>query len=131
MKKVYRNIEKVFEKLTSLVIVILGNSITFILALLMVIFWLSSSLFYAQNIHEIIRDLIFGVTFLTLFIVQKAFNRFSAILHFKINELVASHETASNTVLNVGEKTEHEIKELTKEYAELAEQAAELKATKE
>lgn len=121
MKQFYRHIEKGFEKLTTVVIIILGNSITFILALIMVLFWLSSSLFYAQNIHEIIRDLIFGVTFLTLFIVQKAFNRFSALLHLKINELVASHETASNTVMNMSEKTEHEIKELSKGYAGLGE----------
>ncbi len=117
MKKLYRQIEKSFEKLATVVIIILGNSITFILALAMVIFWLSSSLFYAQNIHEIIRDLIFGVTFLTLFIVQKAFNRFSALLHLKINELVPSHEPASNTVMDMNDKTEHEIKELSKGYA--------------
>lgn len=118
MKQLYRHTEKGFEKLTTITIVItiLGNSITFILALAMVIFWLSSSLFYAQNIHEIIRDVIFGITFLTLFIVQKAFNRFSALLHLKINELVASHEPASNTVMDMSEKTEHEIKELSKGY---------------
>jgi low affinity Fe/Cu permease len=130
MKKIYRQTEKVFEKLTSIVIAVLGNSITFILALVMVIFWLSNRLFYAQNIHEIIRDLIFGVTFLTLFIIQKAFNRFSAILHLKINELVASHEPASNTVMNIGEKTEHEIKEISKGYTDLAVQANETQAEK-
>lgn len=121
MKQLYKLTEKSFEKLTTVVIIILGNSITFILALVMVIFWLSSSLFYAQNIHEIIRDLIFGVTFLTLFIVQKAFNRFSALLHLKINELVASHEPASNAVMDMNEKTEHEIKELSKEYVAIVE----------
>jgi len=36
---------------------------------------------------------------------------------------VASNETASNTVINIEEKTEHEIAELSKEYAELAEHA--------
>src|SRR5688572_27579516 len=123
MKKIYRHTEKVFEKLTTIVIAVLGNSITFILALFTVIFWLSHTLFYSQDVHERIRDLFIGVSFLTLFIIQKAFNRFSASLHLKINELVASHEPASNTVMNIGEKTEHEIGELSKGYAELAEQA--------
>ena len=39
----------------------------------------------------------------------------------KVNELVASHEPASNAVINAEEKTEQEIAELTKEYTELAE----------
>jgi low affinity Fe/Cu permease len=123
MKKIYRHTEKVFEKLTTIVIAVLGNSITFILALLTVIFWLSNTLFYSQDVHERIRDLFIGVTFLTLFIIQKAFNRFSALLHLKVNELVASHEPASNSVMNAGERTEHEIKELSKGYTEMADRA--------
>lgn len=123
MKRIYRHIEKGFEKLTAVAISVLGNSITFILALITVVFWISNKLFYTQDIHERVGDIILGVTFLSLFIIQKAFNRFSASLHIKVNELVASHEPASNTVMNVGEKTEHEIKELSKGYAELAEQA--------
>ncbi|MEK6782697.1 MAG: low affinity iron permease family protein [Bacteroidota bacterium] len=123
MKRIYRYTEKGFEKLTSVAIGILGNSITFILALFTVLFWLSNKLFYTQDIHERVGDIILGITFLSLFIIQKSFNRFSASLHIKVNELVASHEPASNTVMNVGEKTEREITELSKGYTELAEQA--------
>jgi len=39
-----------------------------------------------------------------------------------VNELVASHEHASNAVMNAEGKTEDELTELSKEYAELAEQ---------
>lgn len=61
-----------------------------------------------------------------MFLIQKSFNRFSASLHLKVNELVATHETASNAVINAEEKTEHEINALSKEYLELAEKADEL-----
>ena len=122
MKSIYRHTESGFEKLASLAIAILGNSITFILAVCLVIFWLSNKQFYMQDIHSIIGDLILGIAFLSLFIIQKSFNRFSASLHLKVNELVASHEPAKNTVINVEGKTEHEIKELSKEYADLADQ---------
>lgn len=125
MMKLYKHTERIFEKLASIVSTILGNSITFILAFGMVIFWLFNKEFYAQSLHECIRDLIHGVTFLTLFIIQKSFNRFSGSLHLKVNELVASHETASNKVINIEEKAEHEIAELSKEYAELALKAIE------
>ena len=122
MKKGYRHLEKIFEKITTLVISILGNSITFILAVLLVIFWLSYRDFNAQPLTDIIRDFIYGISFLTLFIIQKAFNHFSASMHVKLNELVSSHEPASNAVMNVETKTEHEIIELQKEYSDLANQ---------
>jgi low affinity Fe/Cu permease len=109
--------------------IILGNSITFIVAVGTVLFWLTNKRFYTEDIHYKIGDVILGVTFLSLFVIQKSFNRFSASLHLKVNELVASHETASNTVINIEEKTEHEIAELSKEYAELAEQAKEREDT--
>lgn len=125
MIKLYKHTERIFEKLASMVSAILGNSITFILAFVMVIFWLFNKEFYAQSLHECIRDVIHGVTFLTLFIIQKSFNRFSGSLHLKVNELVASHETANNKVINIEEKAEHEIAELSKEYAELALKAIE------
>ncbi|MBL0144580.1 MAG: low affinity iron permease family protein [Chitinophagaceae bacterium] len=122
MSKIYKHIEVKFEKLTSVATAILGNSITFILALGTVIFWLSNKEFYEQDIHHSIGDVILGVTFLSLFIIQKSFNRFSGSLHLKVNELVASHEPASNAVIDAEKKTELEITELSKEYTVLVEQ---------
>ena len=121
MLKVYRHIERGFEKLTSLANVILGNSITFIIALCTVIYWLSNKRFFIQDIHSQIGDVILGVAFLSLFIIQKSFNRFSASLHLKVNELIASHEPANNSVINAEEKTELELTILSKEYADLIE----------
>ena len=129
--KIYRKTETIFEKLTSVATIILGNSISFIFALIMVIFWwINSIIFIDSDIHSIIGDIIFGVTFLSLFIIQKSFNRFSGSLHLKVNELVSSHEQASNKVINAEVKSELEINELSKEYAELAEQIKELEEKK-
>lgn len=122
MNKIYSHTENLFEKLVSIATTILGNSISFLLAFCLVLFWWVNSLFIYNDIHLIIGDIIFGVTFLSLFIIQKSFNRFSASLHLKINELVSSHEPASNSVMNAEIKTEREITELSKEYSELAEQ---------
>jgi low affinity Fe/Cu permease len=125
MINIYRHTENGFEKLTSVATAILGNSITFMFALALVIFWFTNEWFYKQDIHSFIGDVILGITFLNLFIIQKSFNRFSGSLHLKVNELVASHEPASNKVMNAEEKTEDEIMELSKEYAELAEKTKE------
>lgn len=123
MKNIYLYLENLFEKLTSTATVLLGNSITFIIALCTVIFWLTEKAFYKQSLHACIGDIILGVTFLSLFIIQKSFNRFSRSLHLKVNELVASHEPASNAVIGVEHKTENEITELAKEHIELIELA--------
>lgn len=126
MKNIYSYTEKIFEKLTSLATAILGNSISFLLALCLVLFWWINNIFTTKDIHQIIGDIIFGVTFLSLFIIQKSFNRFSGSIHLKINELLSSHEPASNSVINAEVKSEQEIIELSKEYADLADQVKEL-----
>lgn len=118
MNEVYLKIELVFEKLTSIATRILGNSISFILALIMVIFWWSTNLFTSGDSHQNVGDIIFGITFLSLFVIQKSFNRSSALLHLKINELISSHESANNAVIHTAMKTEKEIMELSKEYIE-------------
>src|SRR3970040_172104 len=126
MVKIYSQLESVFEKLTSVATTILGNSITFIVAFGLVLYWWITSFLATKDMHQIIGDIIFGTTFLSLFIIQKSFNKFSASLHLKINELVSSHDTASNAVMNAEAKTEREITELSKEYSELAEKIKEL-----
>jgi low affinity Fe/Cu permease len=119
MNNLYRDLENRFERLTSIVTSILGNSVTFVLALVTVIFWLTEKEFYNQDLHHCISDVILGITFLSFFMIQKSFNRFSASLHLKLNELVSSHDNANNAIINVEHKTEEEIKELAKEYAEM------------
>ena len=128
MKNIYRYTENWFEKLVSFAIAVLGNSITFLIALCLVIYWFTNKKFYTQDIHSSIGDVILWVAFLSLFIIQKSFNRFSASLHLKVNELVASHEPANNEVINLERKTEQEITELTKEYDELSKNAKENKS---
>ena len=105
----------------SLATKILGNSITFILACILVLFWWISTLLKSNDLHQNIGDFIFGTTFLSLFIIQKSFNRYSALVHLKMNELISSHEMANNSVLNTNQKTEKEIMDLAKEYIEAEE----------
>jgi low affinity Fe/Cu permease len=121
MKATYFIVERRFERLTSVCTKILGNSITFIVALIMVVFWWSTNLFTSNDIHQNIGDIIFGITFLSLFIIQKSFNRYSALIHLKMNELISSHEPANNSVMHTNKKTEKEIRKLTQEYTDFGE----------
>lgn len=119
MKTLYQTIERLFEKISEVVLLILGNSITFIIALATIVYWLTDRDFYTQEVRSMIRDIILSVTFISFFIIQKSFNRFSKLLHLKLNELVLSHEPASNKVIDAEEKTEEEITQLAKEYNRL------------
>ncbi len=118
MNETYLKIERRFEILTGFATKILGNSITFILAFCLVVFWWINDFYLNAQIHQIIGDIIFGTTFLSLFIIQKSFNRYSALIHLKMNELISSHEPANNSVMDTSQKTEKEIIELSKEYIE-------------
>lgn len=108
--------EKEFENLTSLATKVLGSTITFLAALCLVIYWWVNNLFSSNDWHQNIGDIIFGITFLSLFMIQKSFNRYSALINLKLNELISSNQEANNSVLNTQKKTESEITELIKEY---------------
>ena len=126
MKNIYRHIEIRFERLTAVATILLGNSIIFILALGLVAFWLTNKEFYTQDRQEVIRDIMHAIIFLSLFIIQKSFNRFSASIHLKLNELVVSHESANNALVTIEDKTEHEMTQMSKEYAEMSKEIAEI-----
>jgi len=123
MSSFYRNLEKKFEKFAEGALRVYGNSITFIVAIVLVMIFLASQKFYKQDFHDCIRDIILCITFLSFFIIQKAFNKYSTVIHLKMNELVASHDNASNRMVNIEEKTELELKELARYYSDLANMA--------
>lgn len=131
MKTFFRHTERGFEKFTNFATAVLSNSITFFVVVCLIAFWLTNEQLFGHDIHARIGDIILGVTFLYLFIIQKSFNHFSASLHMKVNELVSSHTAASNAVLSAEEKTEEEITELSKEYIELAKKTMEDEETLE
>ena len=120
MSSILSAVENGFDRLTSVATRVLGSSITFIIALCVVVYWFSIDDFIKQSAHEIIRDVLLAITFLSFFIVQKSVNRYSAALHLKVNELVASHDKASNTVVNIEEKTEEEIRNMAKKYENIS-----------
>lgn len=116
MKSIMLKMEKEFEEVTAFATKVLGSTVTFLIALCLVIYWWVNNLFSSGNEHQNIGDIIFGITFLSLFIIQKSFNRYSALINLKLNELVSSNQEANNSVLNTQKKTESEITELVKEY---------------
>jgi low affinity Fe/Cu permease len=63
------------------------------------------------------------VTFLMVFLIQRAQNKDALAIHLKLNEIVAALEGASNRLIDVEDLTEPEIEALRKYYKKLIELA--------
>jgi len=123
MKTIYKKTETIFEIFAGMALRVFGSSLTFIVALLVVIIFLSTTPFSRQSLHDSIYNIILCFTFLGFFIIQKSFNKFNASLNLKINELISAHDKASNRLVNIENKSEAELIELSKHYYEIAEES--------
>ena len=105
-------LETGFEKLVGAALRIYGHPITFILAFILVIFFLFQSLVHYSGFRDVVRDIILSITFLSFFIIQRAVNKTTASTQIKINELITAHDKARNELISIDEKTETELEEL-------------------
>lgn len=65
------------------------------------------------------------VTFLMVFLIQRAQNKDGMAIHLKLNELVAAVKGASNRLIDVEDLSEDELKILRRHYRRLVEMARE------
>ena len=121
MKSLYRNLELVFEKIANIGFRVFRNSLVFMLAIAVIIYWMIDRDWQHANKTDIIRDIILSVTFLSFFLIQRTFSHFSDALHLKINELVAAHDKAGNHFIGAEEKSDEELKELGREHDKIKE----------
>jgi low affinity Fe/Cu permease len=122
MNSVYKTIENLFEKAASSIARLFSNSIVFIAAVAFTIYWFSVHEWQKMELTDALRDIILSIMFLSFFIIQRTFSHFSQALHLKLNELLAAHEKARNLIVKAEEKTDEELKELSKEHDKIIEQ---------
>src|SRR5215475_2059200 len=86
------------ERFASAVSKAAGSTAAFIIAFLLVLAWgITGPLFhYSNNWQLVINTGTTIITFLMVFLIQKAQNKDSLAIQLKLNELVAAHEFASN-----------------------------------
>jgi low affinity Fe/Cu permease len=99
-----------------------GSSGAFALALLVIVVWaLTGPLFgFSDTWQLVINTGTTIVTFLMVFLIQRAQNKDALAIHLKLNEIVAAVQGASNRLINVEDLTEEEIRLLHVHYRELA-----------
>ena len=102
-----------------------GTTAAFCLAAGIVLVWaLTGPLFrYSETWQLVINTGTTIVTFLMVFLIQRAQNKDSLVLHLKLNELLAAHKGASNRLINAQDFSEEEINMLHGYFCLLAEKA--------
>jgi low affinity Fe/Cu permease len=103
-----------------------GRSGAFILAILVILAWLvSGPLFgFSDTWQLVINTGTTIVTFLMVFLLQRAQNKEALATQLKLNELVAAIEGASNRLISAEALTENELRVLRDHYAKLAAMAS-------
>jgi len=110
------------ERFAMTVTKVTGSTPAFIIAFLLVIIWGATGpiFHYSENWQLIINTGTTIITFLMVFLIQKAQNKDSLAIQLKLNELVAAHEFASNRLVNVESMSEEELKVIQKYYSQLS-----------
>ena len=111
-----------FERFSERVTWWTGSTTAFVGALGVVLLWaaLGPAFHYSTTWQLVINTGTTIVTFLMVFLIQRAQNKDAVAIHLKLNELVAAVEGASNRMIDVEELSERDLRILRRHFAELA-----------
>lgn len=123
MKNQKKNGNSLFENFASRVSKAAGSTAAFTCAFLIVIVWAICGPFfdYSETWQLVINTGTTIITFLMVFLIQKAQNKDSLAIQLKLNELVASGESSSNRLVDIENMTEDEMIIVQKYYRSLSE----------
>ena len=99
-----------------------GHPATFGVAVVIILLWAATGpLFgFSDTWQLVINTGTTIVTFLMVFLIQRAQNKDSMAIQLKLNELVAAVEGASNRLIDVEDLSEDELVALHRFYSKLA-----------
>src|ERR1700709_1113344 len=114
-----------FERFSNWATAATGSSAAFIIAISVIVIWLVTGpmCHYSDTWQLVINTGTTIVTFLMVFLIQKSQNKDSKAIHLKLNELLASHQGASNRMGDIEDLTEIELDRLHKFYVQLSDLA--------
>ena len=108
----------IFETIAAKITRATGSTPAILIAFTMVLIWaaLGPVFDFSETWQLVINTGTTIITFLMVFLIQKTQNKDSLALQLKLDELVASNELASNTLVDVEDMTEDELRTLQKYY---------------
>ncbi|NML65349.1 low affinity iron permease family protein [Hymenobacter sp. RP-2-7] len=104
-----------------------GSTGVFVGAFTVVLLWAATGpvFHYSETWQLVINTGTTIITFLMVFLIQRAQNKDSLAIHLKLNELIAATKGASNRLINAQDFSEKEIRLIHDFYCLLAEKAKE------
>jgi low affinity Fe/Cu permease len=116
-----------FEKVATAITCWTGSSAAFGIAFSVILFWgISGPIFHFSDTWQLVINT--GttiITFLMVFLIQKAQNKDGKAIQLKLNELIAASRHASNRMVDIEDLTENELDVLHRYYESLSEKAEE------
>jgi low affinity Fe/Cu permease len=112
-----------FEKISNAITVYSGSSAVFSIATGLILLWgITGPIFNYSNTWLLIANTATSIiTFLMVFLIQKAQNKEAIAVQLKLNELIAASTHASNRLLNIQDLSEGELRTLYEHYRKLVE----------
>jgi low affinity Fe/Cu permease len=125
VKKIEKK-DRFFERISRACSLFAGSTAAFIIALFFIIAWLiSGPLFdFSDTWQLVVNTSTTIITFLMVFLIQRAQNKDSRAVHLKLNELIAAQKGPSNRLVDIEELSEDELELLHQYYKRLSQMAA-------
>ena len=116
-----RGISRLLERFSGAVTRWSGTTPAFAMACLVIVLWaLAGPLFDFSNTWQLVVNTgTTVVTFLMVFLIQRAQNKDAMAIQLKLNELVAALDGASNRLIDVEDLSEDELRVLRQHYEKL------------
>ncbi len=113
--------EQKFENLAVILTKFTGSTVAFIFSFLLILIWgISGPVFnYSEGWQLVINTGTTIITFLMVFLIQRAQNKDSLAIQLKLNEIIAATSGASNTLVDIEELNERDLEILRNHYRKL------------
>jgi len=115
-------LENFFENLAISLTKFSGSTMAFLLAVSSIILWIvTGPIFnYGDGWQLVINTGTTIITFLMVFLIQRAQNKDSLAIHIKLDELIASINGASNRMIDIENISEQDLAVFQKQYQKLS-----------
>ncbi|MDZ4711602.1 MAG: low affinity iron permease family protein [bacterium] len=111
-----------FERIAMTLTRFSGGTSSFVIAFTVIILWACTGPFFnfSETWQLVINTGTTIITFLMVFLIQRAQNKDSMAIQLKLNEIIASVKGASNLLIDAEDLSEKELAILKKHYDELS-----------
>src|SRR5689334_23116932 len=117
-----------FRKFANMVSKATGSAWAFIAAVTLIVAWaVTGPIFHFSDVWQLVINT--GttiITFLMVFLIQNTQNRDSEAIHLKLDELLRAVEGARNSLVDLEEMSDDELKHLHEDFARLHEHAGDM-----